>query len=84
MRCQQPVDLAKLILSYDSLPYKPNPYTADSLDTLIQRAKNFPIRLIDPVPIFVEYHTVTASRKGIIIHLDVYKKEEDFIAFMEK
>ena len=84
MRCQQPVDLAKLILSYDSLPYKPNPYTADSLDTLIQRAKNFPIRLIDPVPIFVEYHTVTANRKGIIIHLDVYKKEEDFIAFMEK
>jgi murein L,D-transpeptidase YcbB/YkuD len=84
MRCQQPVDLGKLILTYDSLPYRPNLYTADSLDTLIQRAKNFPIRLIDPVPIFIEYHTATSSRKGIIIHLDVYKKEEDFIAFMEK
>lgn len=84
MRCQHPVDLGKLILTHDSLPYRPNPYTADSLDTLIQRAKNFPIRLIDPVPIFVEYHTVTASRKGIIIHMDVYKKEEDFIALMGK
>ena len=84
MRCQHPVELGKKILQYDSLPNRRNEFTSDSLDTLIGRAQNFPIRLIDPVPIFVEYHTVTASREQLVVHMDVYKKEEEFIKFMEK
>lgn len=84
MRCKDPVDLGKKILLYDSVPYKRNPMTADSLDTLLHRAKNFPIRLIEPIPIFVEYNTVSASKEGVVFHFDVYKKEDELIGFMEK
>jgi L,D-transpeptidase YcbB len=82
MRTESPVDLAKLVLTYDSIGKKANPYTADSLDSLIRRAENFPVRLKSPVPVFVQYRTVTADREMMTIHLDIYKRDEEYLKIM--
>lgn len=82
MRCENPIDLAKTILDYDSIGKKRNDLTRDSLDTLLFRAENYTIRLRNPVPIFVEYTTVYADRNEIIFYLDIYKREEEFLKIM--
>jgi hypothetical protein len=82
MRCQNPVDLGKMILNYDSLGIKRNDLTADSLDSLILLKKNYVIRLKDQVPIFIEYSTVTADVDHIIFWLDIYKRDEEYLKFL--
>ena len=84
MRTESPVDLAKLILSYDSVGRKANPITADSLDSLISLAQNYPIKLKTPVPVYIEYRTVTANRENLTIHLDIYKRDEEYLKIMRE
>jgi peptidoglycan hydrolase-like protein with peptidoglycan-binding domain len=84
MRCENPVDLGKVILDYDSVGRKRNDLTRDSLDTLLSRAENFVIHLKKPVPIYVEYNTVFADREKLIFHLDIYKRDEEYLKIMKE
>lgn len=83
MRSQDPVGLGKTILDYDSVGRKRNDLTADSLDSLLMLKKHYSIRLKDPVPIYVEYRTVSADRNSITFYLDIYRKEEELIGLMK-
>lgn len=84
MRCENPVDLGKVILDYDSVGRKRNDLTRDSLDTLLLRAENFVINLKKPIPIYVEYNTVFADREKLIFHLDIYKRDEEYLKIMKE
>lgn len=84
MRCEFPIELAKLILDYDSIAGRRNPITADSLDSMLLKVENRPLPLKDPIPIFVEYTSICASRDGILFYLDIYKREEDFLKIMKE
>lgn len=86
MRCEKPVDLGKMILDYDSTRNrrKGNHITPDSLDSLIGLAQNYPIKLIDQVPVFVEYQSVVADEKKITFHLDIYKRDEEYLKIMKE
>ena len=84
MRCEHPIELGKTILDYDSLKMKRNDITADSLDSLLTIGDNYRIKLIDPIPIFVEYNTVYADREVLIFYLDIYKRDEDYLKIMNE
>lgn len=82
MRTQNPKDLAKKILEYDSIPRKRNEMLPDSLDSLLARAENYEIKLIDRIPIYVIYQTVTADHQGMIIHIDIYDRDKAYLSPM--
>ncbi len=82
MRLQNPVELAKLILDKDSIYNKRNEYTSLEMDSLYLLNENFKINLRDPVPIFIEYKTVTVSEKGLIFHPDIYFRDEKYLRLM--
>lgn len=80
MRAQNPIELGKLILTYDKKGDKTNKVSADSLQTLIDQKIHRRIPLRQPIPIFIVYHTVTADQKGLYFHLDLYQKETALLA----
>jgi peptidoglycan hydrolase-like protein with peptidoglycan-binding domain len=82
MRCENPIELAKVMLQYDSLGKKGNPITGDSLDSLLSLQTNHPLRLLTPVPIFIEYQTVVADRQGIYFHHDLYSRETSLVKIL--
>ncbi len=82
MRCKDPVDLAKMILDYDSIPNKRNYYSRDSLDTLVMKSVHEELKLVSPIPIYVEYVTVTIGVEFPVFHYDIYRKEEEIISFL--
>lgn len=83
MRCENPVELGRLLLDYDSIGRKGNALIGDSLDSLMSVGENFPIRLLKPVPIFVEYQTVSADKDRMIFHIDIYKRDEEYLKIMK-
>jgi murein L,D-transpeptidase YcbB/YkuD len=83
MRCENPVDLAKAMLLYDSIPKKRNPFKADTLDTLLSQVNHMAIRLLEPIPIYVVYETVAAERNNLIFHLDLYRREEELVKVLK-
>jgi murein L,D-transpeptidase YcbB/YkuD len=83
MRCEKPVDLAKEILSYDSIRKKGNPFSPDTLDTLLTEVKNRSIPLLQAVPIFIVYETVVAEKDRLIFHLDLYRREEELVKILK-
>lgn len=84
MRTQNPVDLAKTILHYDSTSrYRYNEMRPDSLDTLLGRKENYDIQLKDRVPIYIDYVTVTRSKDyQMVINHDVYGRDEEYIKIL--
>jgi hypothetical protein len=85
MRCEKPIDLAKTILDFDTMPrQKRNPITRDSLDTLLFRAKNHPIPLKYSFPIYVEYITVRADQEFLVFHPDIYRRDEEYLKILRK
>lgn len=82
MRTQYPVDLAKAILERDERNNKFNEMIPDSLDTILGRGVNFEIRLLDPIPIFIEYRTVTRNKNEMKMHIDVYGRDEEYIKIL--
>jgi len=83
MRCDKPVELAKSILTFDSIPGKVNPFRADTLDSLLAKPGNLPIPLIEPIPIYVVYETVAAEKENLIFHLDLYRREEELVKILK-
>jgi len=86
MRTQHPVDLAKVILSRDSIPYRGNEYKPDSLDSILGRQTdfNFAIKLTDPIPIYVDYVTVARYKDRMIVHIDIYGRDEEYLKIMRQ
>jgi len=79
MRTQSPIDLAKKILEYDSVPRRRNDIIPDSLDSLLARGKNYEIRLLDRIPIFIIYQTVTADKNGMVMYIDIYDRDKKYL-----
>lgn len=93
MRTQDPVELGKLILLKDSIsPRKFNPMRPDSLDSLLFNMpdtitfedRHMEIKLIDPIPIFVEYETVVREGEKMIMHIDIYGRDEEYLEIMNR
>ncbi len=93
MRTQNPVQLGKIILEKDSLsPRRFNPVRPDTLDSLLFSIsdtipfedKHVEIKLIDPVPIFVEYETGAREGQKMRLHSDIDGRNEDYIKLLEE
>lgn len=84
MRTQNPIDLAKAILDFDSVPYRRNDVISDTLDSLIARANHIDIRLVSPIPIYVDYVTVAAVSGRMVIFLDIYGRDEEYLKIMHE
>ncbi len=82
MRVQNPIELAKMILDKDSIHKKRNDFTSLEMDSLYLLNENYKINLRDPVPIFIEYKTVTVREKMLIFHPDIYYKDEKYLKLM--
>jgi L,D-transpeptidase YcbB len=79
MRCQNPVDLAKTILEKDSTRRGRNEITPLLLDSLLEVGEHHRITLKDPLPLFVEYKTVTVYGPYLVFHLDIYGRDEKYL-----
>ena len=78
VRCQNPIDLAKIILTQDE-----NNMTADSLDSVMMRQINFHIPLKKSFSIQFDYITVVPTKKGGLLFLkDIYLKDEKYLKWM--
>ena len=82
MRCQYPDSLAKTILTNDSLRDKANPISGLMVDSLLQIVENRKIKLLNPIPVYVEYQTVYADRESIIFYTDIYYRDEEYLKVM--
>lgn len=84
MRTHKPVDLAKKVLEYDSLPYHRNDIIPDSLDSILARNENYEIALVDRFPIFIEYMSVVSVNQEMIVHYDIYNRDEKYLKLFAK
>lgn len=93
MRTQNPVELGKMILLNDSIsPRKFNPVRPDSLDSLLFKLpdtipfeeKHLEIKLIDPVPIYIEYETGAREGEEMRLHIDIYGRDEEYLKLLEE
>ena len=80
MRADDPIELGKLLLTYDKKGDKMNKVSADSLQVLIDQKIHQRIPLLQHIPIFIMYQTVTSDSIGLHFHLDLYQREQDLIA----
>eukprot|EP01041_Mallomonas_annulata_P041829 gene41829-65985_t len=72
MRCENPIDLAKIILLKDE-----NKVIPDSLDSILSRQINHPIRLKKRIPIYVTYRSVIVDNDNRLIFLrDIYQRDK--------
>lgn len=78
VRCENPVELAKMILFYDE-----NLQLPDSLDTLIQHQIHRTITLKKTIPIQFDYITVGTTKNGnLLFYKDIYLKDDAFLQLM--
>ncbi|NRA13553.1 MAG: L,D-transpeptidase family protein [Crocinitomicaceae bacterium] len=84
MRTQHPVDLAKAILDLDSIPYRRNVVISDTLDSLLARNTNIEVRLIETVPIYIDYVTVARVNQRMVTYLDIYGRDEEYLKIMRE
>ena len=80
MRADDPIELGKLMLTYDKRGDKINKVSADSLQVLIYQKIHQRIPLLQHIPIFITYQTVTSDKNGLYFYLDLYEREQDLIA----
>lgn len=87
MRTHRPVELGETILHFDSLsPRKYNKFRPDSLDSiyalpdsLMFENFNREVKLLDPVPIYIEYESVSREGERMVLHIDIYGRDEEFL-----
>lgn len=78
VRCENPAELAKLILLNDE-----NKMIPDSLDSVMSRQQHLPIRLKKYVPICFDYITVVPNQKCELVFLrDIYKRDLKLLKLM--
>ncbi len=79
MRTEAPIALGMTILNQDHIGSKFNQVSGDSLQKLTANLIHQKIPLLQPIPLFVYYQTVTADRDGLHFFLDLYQREQDLI-----
>lgn len=79
MRTEAPIALGMTILNQDHIGKKFNSVNGDSLQKLTANLIHQKIPLLQPIPLFVYYQTVTADRDGLHFFLDLYQREQDLI-----
>ncbi|MFT5859646.1 MAG: murein L,D-transpeptidase YcbB/YkuD [Flavobacteriaceae bacterium] len=84
MRTQNPVQLAEAILERDQLDFRENDIIVDSLDSIMVKAVRRDIKLIDPIPIFIEYITVARRGDEMITYIDIYGRDEEYLKIMRE
>ncbi|MBL4862051.1 MAG: L,D-transpeptidase family protein [Crocinitomicaceae bacterium] len=84
MRTQFPVALAKEIIKRDKIGKKRNDIIVDSLDNMLGRAEHQQIRLVDPIPIYVDYVTVVREKERMVVYLDIYGRDKEYIQIMHE
>ena len=85
MRTQYPIDLATRILERDVVGQKTNSVVIpDSLDSIMSRGRNYAIKLLDPIPIFIEYVSVARVGEQMITHIDIYGRDEEYLKIMRE
>ncbi len=84
MRTQYPVQLAEAILKRDQVGYRENKIIVDSLDSIMYKGNRRMIKLIDPIPIFIEYITVVRKGEDMITHIDIYGRDEEYLKIMNE
>lgn len=86
MRTQHPVDLAKVILDRDSIPYRGNKMKSDSIDSILYRKTDFDFRipLVDPIPIYIDYVSVVRKDRQMVVHLDIYGRDEEYLKILRQ
>lgn len=78
VRCENPVDLAKMLLFYDE-----NTQLPDSLDTLIQHQIHKTIPLRKHIPIQFDYITVGTTKSGNLhFYKDIYRKDDAYLKLL--
>ncbi len=82
IRCQFPNSLAQTILINDSINKKVNPIAGQMVDSLLKIPEHRIIKLLAPLPVYVEYQTVCADRHHLIFYLDIYSRDEDYLKIM--
>ena len=83
MRTENPIDLAKEILSNDKRGRRYNTYI-DSLDSILKRGINHEVNLLSPIPIFVEYLTVSRTKDNMTTYIDIYSRDDEYIKIMNE
>ena len=85
MRTQNPVDLATRILERDVVGRKTNDVIIpDSLDSIMSRGRNYTIKLLDPIPVYIEYVSVARVGEQMITHIDIYGRDEEYLKILMK
>jgi L,D-transpeptidase YcbB len=78
IRCENPVELAKIILDFDK-----NKLISDSLDVMLERKKNKVIHLRNSIPVHIEYISVVPSiETGLIFYKDIYGLDEKYVSLI--
>ena len=83
MRCENPIELARIMLENDIIDNKPSKFTSDSLDTVMFKQLNRSIFLKVSIPIFVYYQSVVADRNKLVFHLDIYKRDDEYLNLLK-
>lgn len=80
VRCDMPDSLARHILRRD----EKNKFLPDSLDSVISRKEHLSIPLRKPIPIQIDYITVSLNKEWkLVYHADVYKRDEEYLKWMK-
>lgn len=83
IRTQNPVDLTKIILERDRIGEKMNEVSIpDSLDSILARNMNFEIKLLEQIPIYIEYQTVVRDGTKLKTYIDIYGRDEEYLKIM--
>ena len=84
MRTQNPVELAAAILERDQKGYRENNIIVDSLDSIMFKGDRRAIKLVDPIPVYIEYVTVVRKGEDMITHIDIYGRDEEYLKIMRE
>jgi murein L,D-transpeptidase YcbB/YkuD len=58
----------------------------DSLDSILDRKTdfNYQIKLLNPIPIYVDYVSVARDKDRMVVHIDIYGRDEEYLKIMRQ
>lgn len=83
MRCQNPVELAKIILHFDCINQKCNTIDSAKVDSLLLLENNYSIRLKKNIEIYVEYNTIIMQENNLVELLDIYDRDKKYLDLLK-
>ena len=61
-----------------------NDVISDTLDSLLARSTNIEVRLLQRVPIYIDYVTVARVDQRMVTYLDIYGRDEEYLRIMRE